>query len=130
VGRLDPGELAEARTDLDDLFEDEADVERPTKTPDGAGGRTVTWKVINTVPCSIAPIGGGEPVSFAQKGSTGTVGDRIDDRSTHILTVPAETEVEETDRVTVSEQIYEVSLVRKRGANELVRRVELKETFE
>lgn len=130
MGGLDPGELSEARADLEETLADEAIIERPTSQSDGAGGRTTNWSVFATVPCAIAPIGGGEPVSFAQKGSTGTAGDRIDDRTTHILTIPAETEIEETDRVVVSESTYEVSLVRKRGSQELVRRVQVKETFE
>lgn len=126
---VDAAELEEAREDLNDTLEDEAVIERKATASDGAGGQTATWSTHATVPCLLAALQGGEPASFAQRGTTGTSGDRIDDRTTHILTVPAETDIEEPDRVVVSESTYEVTLVRKRGSNELVRRVELKEKF-
>lgn len=126
---LDSAELSQARADLEDLLADEASIERATKTPKEGGGRDVSWAELASVPCNIAPLAGGEVATMGQSGNSGTAGDRIDDRTTHVLTVPFETDITEADRVVVSGATYEVTLVRKRGSWELVRRVELKEEF-
>lgn len=41
-------------------------IERATKTPDGAGGTTVTWASIGTVQALVKPVSGSERV-FAQR---------------------------------------------------------------
>jgi hypothetical protein len=127
---LDAGEITQARVDLEaELLPDEATIKRATLKRIAGGGRETTWNTLATVACSIAPVGGGEPASLHQAGTTGTAGDRIDDRTTHVLSVPAETDITEADRIEASGATYEVNLVRKRGAWELLRRVELKEAF-
>lgn len=123
-------EIVEAREDaVAELFNDEATILRLAATPDGGGGQTEAWTPAGTVPCTIAAMGGGEAVSLSAKGTSGIAGDRIDSRTTHVVTVPAETTIESTDRLEVAGDVYEVNLVRVRGALELVRRVEVKEVF-
>ena len=78
---------------------------RGTVTSDSGGGVTTTWGTAGTVDCRIDPLGGGED----------EFGGQIDDRSTHILTVPAGASVEDTDRVIVgSRGTFEVTAVRQR----------------
>lgn len=94
-------------------------IQRKTAVSDGGGGTTTSW--VNQaagVPCRVAPAGGGE---------TGTAGDRISDETTHIVTLPAQTEVTEADRLVIAGQTYESTAVRKRGAWEVTRRVEARE---
>lgn len=89
---------------------------------DGGGGFTETYTPAGAQACRLAPVAGGEDATSRQAG-----GDRISDRSTHILTLQAEAVIREADRVRVDGADYEVVLVRKRPALEAVRRVELRE---
>lgn len=94
---------------------------RTTSVTDG-GGTTTTWSPSANYPCRIAPVGGGLGEGVA---------DEISDRTTHIVTLPAYTEVEEADQIEVGGAgLYEVTAVRKRTFDELVRRVEVVESAE
>jgi SPP1 family predicted phage head-tail adaptor len=127
---IEASEIAEARADaLAELFNDEATIQRASVGSDGGGGQTESWSNIATVPCTIAAVGGGEAVSLSAKGTTGIAGDRIDSRSTHVVTVTADTDVKSSDRLEVSGVVYEVNLVRTRGELEIIRRIEVKEFF-
>jgi head-tail adaptor len=90
------------------------------KTVENVGGEEVeTWKDHATgIACRIAPVGGGE---------MGESGGRISEEATALITLPAEQDIEEADRIVLSEETYEVVLVRKRGSWELTRRCEVKE---
>lgn len=109
------------RGTLATLLPDTGAIWRATTTLDG-GEQVKTWAVLATVPCRIRPIGGGE--------SQGDVGGRLSDETTHLVTFAAKTDVEEPDVVVIDEQAYEVTAVRKRGAWELTRRVEVKEAID
>jgi head-tail joining protein len=80
---------------------------RGTVVSDGGGGGTTTFVSGGTVPCRIDPL--------ARAGDERVVGGRLDDRSTHKVTVPAGTDVRHTDRWEIqSRGVYEVTAVRDR----------------
>lgn len=54
-------------------------VRRGTVVDDGGGGGTTAWALVGTVACRIDPLTGRSRVT----------GGRIDERSTHLVTVPA-----------------------------------------
>lgn len=115
---LTDSEITSARDALANALPDTATIRRHTTASDGGGGTTQTWADLATTACRISPVGGGEGA---------TDGDRIADESTHIATLPAETDVTESDRLIVAGRTYEVTLVRSRGTWELSRRCEIKE---
>lgn len=115
---LSTGDIAAMRGRMNSMLPDTATIERATSTK-VRGEVTQTWKPIaRSIACRIAPIGGGE---------TGRVAGRISERTTHLVTVAAATDIEEADRITVNGSPFEVTLVRKRGSWELSRRVEVRE---
>lgn len=90
-----------------------------TEVSDGAGGFGSGYvAAAATVAARVAPVAGGER---ADQGSA------VNDRTTHIVTLPAGTTVEEPDRLDIDGTMYEVTLVRKRPGLEMVRRVEVRE---
>jgi hypothetical protein len=97
------------------LLPDLAVIHTRSVVNDGGGGQTETFVAGITVPCRIASTGGGE------KGESGS---RIDDRTTHVLTIPKATVVGAKDRIVHDGVTYEVTAVRTRSW-EVVRRVEL-----
>lgn len=85
-------------------------------TTDAGGGEVVTWGTAGTFPCRIDSLGGGESV----------VGDRLSDRSTHVVTMPPNTAIDHKDRFEVDGDTYEITAVRTATA-ELARRMEVVE---
>lgn len=73
------------------------------------GGGTATWGTAGTVWCRVDPLGGGD-VQQA---------DRIDDRTTHLITVPALTDVQGRDHFVISGITFEVTAVRNRTSPQL-----------
>lgn len=73
-----------------------------TVTDDGGGGATVADVAGSAVPCRIDPLGGSES----------EVAGRISDRSTHLVTLPAETSITVADDFSISGTAYEVTAVR------------------
>jgi head-tail adaptor len=116
---LSTAELAAIRQEAADWLPSSCVIQTYGKTANAGGGFTEAYTDGAPVACRIAPVGGGEE---------GRRGDRISDRTTHVLTLPAEQAIEETARVLVDGgQLYEVTAVRKRPALEVVRRVEVRE---
>ena len=117
---LTESQVAAMRDTAEQALPDTATHYRRALVSDGGGGRIEQWAVLaEDVPCRLAPVGGGE---------TGTTGDRIVDESTHIVTVSAKRDVAEPDRFVVDGVAYEVTLVRERGAWEVTRRIEARES--
>ena len=76
-----------------------------TVTDDGGGGGTSTWAARGTVPCRLDPMGG----------RSQTTGGRIDERSTHVVTVPSGTDVPVSARFAISNRgTFEVTATRER----------------
>lgn len=86
----------------DETLQDTAVISRPTKTPDGQGGKTSTWSVVATVPARIAPAieGGGQ--------AEGSMAGRAGASSSVFVNVPALTDVRLTDRVAILGRALEV----------------------
>jgi hypothetical protein len=96
-----------------------------TETPNGAGGRKVEETKGPSIPCGLAPLKGGEYVGA--RAMPKPAGDRIDARTTHVITFPAETEIDESAEVEIEGKgRFEVTAVRRRSI-ELLREVEARE---
>ena len=78
---------------------------RGSATDDQGGGITQVWGTAGTVSCRIDPLSGREQV----------FGGQIDDRTTHVLTLPAGTDISDTDQVVIASRgTFEVTAVRTR----------------
>lgn len=81
---------------------DSAQVGTLTSTDDSGGGGTSSWTYATAVPCRIDPITGNESVSA----------ERISDRSTHLVTLPAGTTVPTNGRIAIAGRgTFEVTAV-------------------
>jgi hypothetical protein len=85
---------------------DTAIVQSPTAVSDSGGGATTTWNPAGTFACRIDVLGAG--------GREGRVtGGQIDERSTHVVTVPLGSTVSASDRVAITGRgTFEVTAVR------------------
>lgn len=83
-----------------------------------SGGQVETFTAGDEIPCRVDPMGGRE----------GEVGGRIDERTTHRITVPPQTEVSARDRFSTTAGTYEITAVRTR-TQEPVRILEATEDF-
>lgn len=79
-----------------------------TFTSDTGGGATSSWATVGgTVDCRIDPVG--------DRGSSRVVGGRIDERSTHVISVPATTTVATGNRFAITGRgTFEVTATRDR----------------
>jgi hypothetical protein len=85
-----------------------------TFADDGGGGGTLTYTLGADVPCRLDPL----------TTAPGVTGGRIDERSTHLLTVPAGTSLNVTSRFHVGGGTFEVTALRERtGASVLTAEV-------
>jgi head-tail adaptor len=99
---------------------DAATVQRRTATSDAGGGATWAWADVVTVPCRIYPV--------TLRGRPAFVGGALDERSTHYVTLPAQTDVTTSDRVVIAGRgTYDVTMVPTR-TSELTRPVEVMQT--
>lgn len=85
---------------------DRGSIQQRVSVDDAGGGVTQTWTVTETgVPCRIAPL----------SGTRGMTAERIDERSTHTVTVPAGTDITAADRFDIDDRgTYEVTAARER----------------
>lgn len=75
-----------------------------TVTSDAGGGGTTAWSFAGTVPCRIDPLSAGTGMTLAG---------RIDERSTHLVTVPAGVTVTSNDRFGIAGRgTFEVTATR------------------
>lgn len=122
---LTQAEIIRMRAALNRTMVDTAQIYRGAETNEG-GIVKRSYSLLSTEPCRINTLG--TPVSAGQGGGErGLHGSRISEETTHVLTVPAETDIEEADKVVVLGTTYDVLAVRKRGSWEFSRRAELKE---
>ena len=88
---------------------DSASVQTRTSTSDSGGGATVSFVSGATIKCRIDPIG--------DRGEPREVGGRVDERSTHLVTVPAGTTVPSNGRIVITGKgTFEVTATRVRSA--------------
>ena len=122
LATLTPAQIANMRTVTQGALADTVTVLRRERVPDGGGGNTFNWEPIQTaVPARIglASYGGGGETDVRAASRS-----RLVDEEAHVIYLPAETDVEETDRLLdeANGSLYEVQDVLKRGAWELTRR--------
>lgn len=85
---------------------DTASILAGTVTDDTGGGGSTTWGTASTGPCRIDPLPGG---------SSRLTGGQIDERSTHIVTVPPGVSVNTGSRVQIASRgVFEVTGIRTR----------------
>lgn len=90
-----------------------------TLVDDTGGGQTETFAPGSDIPCRVDPIGGGES----------RAADRIDERTTHRITIPPATTVHAADRFSVDGiGTFEITAVHTR-TDEAVRVLEAVEDF-
>lgn len=91
-------------------FSDVANIQARSSTSDAGGGATTTWTTTGTVNCRIDPL--------TDRGSTSRlIGGRIDERSTHVVTVPAGVAMNAANRVLVAGRgTFEVTATHERTA--------------
>lgn len=111
---LEAAELTAMRDVLDQSLPDTAIVVRSTLTPDAYGGQTQTLTTVATVPCRVSPTGA--------RGSDSTIGGVVASLSAWTITLPSETDVNVSDRITVGARSFEVTEVAARSW-EISRRV-------
>lgn len=123
-------ELAEARADLDSqIFPDMAVILGPATAGDGEGGESEDWVRVGESPCRLDPYGGPNSSRGAGGEGKGHAGERIDPRTSHIVTLPANTPVDLEQRLEIDGVVFEINVLRRFGSWELTRRVEVKERF-
>lgn len=77
---------------------------RGTFTDNLGGGGTYTFGTAGTFACRVDPLGGEEDL----------IANRLDERTTHRITVPPASSIEAKDRFKVSDVTYEITAVRTR----------------
>lgn len=112
-------ELDQIRSDAQELLQSTCQIFARTTAQSGGGGVTESWNPGADIPCRIAPISARERRA---------AGSRISDESTHVVTLPAYTEIEATSRLQIDGAGgYSVTGIRTREFDEMVRRVEVRE---
>jgi head-tail adaptor len=82
-------------------------IQTRTATSDVGGGASHVWANTGTVECRVDPVGGGP----------GNLANRIDERSSHIVTVPPYADVTSGQRVTIANRgTYEITQTHERTA--------------
>lgn len=123
-------EIAEARADLDaQIFPDTARILGPVTESDGEGGDSEEWAPVGETVCRIDPYGGPTSSRGAGGEGKGHAGERIDSRTSHIVSMPANTPIDLEQRLEIDGTTYEINVLRRFGDWELTRRVEVKEKF-
>ena len=118
--KLSTGEILQARTELEQTLPGTAILQSRTTVADGQGGYTQTFAAASTVVCRLSPT--------EMQGSEGELAGRVAEVSSWMLTLPAETAIDETYRVQYSGgATFEVVEVMTRTPWELSRRVRLME---
>lgn len=94
-------------------LDDSGQVMRGSFASDSGGGGTFTYAAVGTYACRIDPIG--------QR--SGEIANKIDERTTHVITLAPDTDVGTADRFRIGSTDYEITAVRTR-TNEQVRELE------
>lgn len=114
---LSDGEIAEMRTAAEDALPGTAVIETRTVSSDGGGGGSVAWSASGTVACRIDP-------ASAQLGQVEqAAGSRLEPREICTVTLPADTEIDEKDRIISNGGTFTVMGVPERSW-EITRRVQ------
>lgn len=110
-------ELNECRAELNVTLPGTAVVETSTDSSDGMGGQIQEWVAAGTYSARLSPI------DATRSGGEFRAAGRTLERHQVTLTLPYETAITETDRVTYDNVTYSITEVRSRTPWELSRRV-------
>lgn len=121
---LTTAEIEGMRRTTEEALPDTCTIFRRLRMPDGIGGYTYTWQShLEDVPCRVGFPGGGE--SDVREASRV----RLVDEETQMIWLPAKTDVEEQDRVLITDgKLFDVNAVLSRGNWELSLRLRVAET--
>lgn len=98
---LTTGELTAMRATVDTALPDTIEVQRATRTADGAGGLTEVWATIATVAGRISP-------ALTPVHAELMIGERPAAIVRWLITVPAGTDVDTDDRLAAGARVFEV----------------------
>ena len=93
-------QLDEMRETLEESLVDTAVLQESSWEPDGMGGGTTTWVAAGTVSCRVAPARAGEGEVVE--------GGRVQPDHEHVVTLPAETTIDEDMRILVGGSTYSI----------------------
>lgn len=114
-------ELKDIRADAMELLPGICQIVTFTETSDGAGGITESWTAGPDTRCRLAPLG---------SSPAGVTADRLDERTSHVITLPARTTVTTDSRIQLEGRMWQVTARRTRTATDtLVVRVEVMEVI-
>ena len=114
---LTDAELASMRSTLNESLPGTAIVQTSTWVSDGGGGGTTSWVAAGTYDARITPAGGIEDQQ----------GDRLQPETEFIVTLPANTAVDENAQIVFSGGTYDVIASPAPRSFEISRRVQVKE---
>lgn len=115
-GLLSGADVASMRETALGVMPDTCTILEETRTSAGGNSKRTWVPAEEDVPCGFAPVGGGEG---------GRSGEQVADGNTDVFTLPAETVITTTNRISFGGADYNVTRVRARGSWEIVRRVEV-----
>lgn len=113
---LTDDELASMRSTLNDSLPGTAIVQTSTWVSDGGGGGTTSWVASGTFDARITPAGGFEDQQ----------GDRVQPETEFIVTLPANTAIDEDAQIVYSGGTYDVIATPSPRSFEISRRVQVK----
>jgi head-tail adaptor len=111
-------ELARMRADVTASLTDTATIQTRSLTNDGAGNAVEAYSGSTTVACRLRFDSGGKPAFPKQRS-----GEQAQPQQLWIVTLPYNASVNETDRLTINGEIYEVVTANEQRSLELCKRV-------
>lgn len=94
-------EITAQRTHAAYTFNDTCIILRLTETSDGQGGLEQAWAAVGTVACRIA----------ANSGNNSPIAESFQQTGEYVLTVPYDTDLVASDKVTIDAYVYRVTFV-------------------
>jgi hypothetical protein len=123
-GILSEAELAEVRAEIEIVMPETGRILYRSEERTSGGGTKATYTPGDDLPAAIAPLR-----RIISGGEVGTPGDRVDDRTTHLITLPATTVASAKDRIELDGWgVFEILAVGKRS-EAITKQVEAKEAF-
>lgn len=112
-------ELAQIRADVaSEILTDTATIQTRALANDGAGNPVETYSGSTTTPCRIRFASGGKP-SYPKQRS----GEQSQPQQLWIVTLPYSVSVNETDRLTINGETYEIVTANETRSEEICKRV-------
>lgn len=100
---ISSAELAQMRNSITSSLTDRATVKQRTLTADGFGNEAASYSAVRTIRCRIRSANNGRPRSGKP-----VTADKAAQQQTFIVTVPHDTSLNDTDRLTIRSVEYEI----------------------